>query len=219
MLHGLDYLFLKFCRRKFCRLLFGNKKVNNSKLVSRRLQLERLRVRMVRKRFIMMQKVADLLTLHASSQLYFNSFLPSVIRDWNELPEVTRDLPSIATFKHELDSDNMKIPSYYFDGKRLGQIYHARLRTNSLNQHLFSNNIIDGPLCACGAVEDTTNFLFRCHRFNNLRQELFLTITSICQPTSNILLYGAEYLTYTENKQIFLAVREFLIKSKRFEIT
>ena len=115
----------------------------------------------------------------------------------------------------------MKIPSYYFDGKRLGQIYHARLRTNcsSLNQHLFSKNIIDSPLCACGAVEDTTHFLFRCHRFNNLRQELFVTITSICQPTSNILLYGAEYLTYTENKQIFLAVQEFLIKSKRFEIT
>ena len=63
-----------------------------------------------------------------------------------------------------------------------------------------------------------THFLFRCHRFNNLRQELFVTITSICQPASNILLYGAEYLTYTENKQIFLAVQEFLIKSKRFEI-
>ena len=164
---------------------------------------------------------SNLLTLHANSQLYFNSFLPSVIREWNELPEVTRDLPSIATFKHELASDNMKIPSYYFDGKRLGQIYHARLRTNcsSLNQHLFSKNVIDSPLCACGAVEDTTHFLFRCHRFNNLRQELFVTITSICQPTSNILLYGAEYLTNTENKQIFLAVQEFLIKSKRFEIT
>ena len=61
-----------------------------------------------------------------------------MIREWNELPEVTRDLPSITKFKYELDSDKMKIPSYYFDGKRLGQIYHARLRTNcsSQNQHL-----------------------------------------------------------------------------------
>ena len=108
-----------------------------------------------------------------------------MIREWNELPEVTRDLPSIATFKHELDSDNMKIPSYYFDGTRLGQIYHARFRTNcsSLNQHLFPKNIIDSPLCVCGAVEDTTHFLFRCHRFNNQRQEFFVTITAICQPT------------------------------------
>ena len=38
-------------------------------------------------------------------------------REWNELPEVTNDLPSIAIFKHELDSDNTKIPSYYFDLK------------------------------------------------------------------------------------------------------
>ena len=41
---------------------------------------------------------SSLLTLHASFQLDFNSFLPSVMREWNELPEVTRDLPSIAAF-------------------------------------------------------------------------------------------------------------------------
>ena len=82
---------------------------------------------------------SNLLTVHASSQLYYNSFLPSVIREWNELPEDIRNLPSIATFKRKLNSDVTKIPSFYFDGVRLGQIYHARLRTScsSLNQHLF----------------------------------------------------------------------------------
>ena len=168
-----------------------------------------------------LRKSSDLLTLHASSQLYFNSFLPSVIREWNELPEITRELPSIATFKHELNSDTMKIPIYYFDGNRIGQIYHVRLRTNcsSLNEHLFSKNIIDSPLCFCGEVEDTNHFLFNCHCFHNSRQDLFATVTPICQPTSNILLYGSEYLTYNENQQVFLAVQNFLIKSKRFEIT
>ena len=112
---------------------------------------------------------SDLLTLYASSQLYFNSFLPSVIREWNELPEITRKLPSIATFKYELNSDTMKIPTYYFDGNRIGQIYHVRLRTNcsSLNEHLFSKYIADSPLCVCGEVEDTNHFLFNCHRFHN----------------------------------------------------
>ena len=115
----------------------------------------------------------------------------------------------------------MKIPIYYFDGKRVGQIYHVRLRTNcsSLNEHLFSKNIIDSPLCVCGAVEDTNHFLFNCHRFHNLRQDLFATVTPVCQPISNILLYGSERLTYNENQQVFLAVQNFLIKSKRFEIT
>ena len=64
---------------------------------------------------------SDLLTLHASSQLYFNSFLPSVIREWNELPEITRELLSIATFKHELNSDMMKIPTYYLMERKLGR--------------------------------------------------------------------------------------------------
>ena len=82
---------------------------------------------------------SNLFTVHATSQLYYNSFLPSVIREWNELPEDVRNLPSIATFKRKLNSDVTKIPSFYFDGVRLGQIYHARLRTrySCLNQHLF----------------------------------------------------------------------------------
>ena len=80
MLLGLDYLFLKFCRRKFCRLIFGNQKVNNSNLVSRRLQLERLRVRMVRKRFVMMQKVADSNPGHLSNKI--DAFFSNQGRKW-----------------------------------------------------------------------------------------------------------------------------------------
>ena len=60
-------------------------------------------------------------TIHTNSQLYFNSFLPSVIRDWNELSEQTRNLPSIASFKREINSDIKNIPSFYFDGKRFGK--------------------------------------------------------------------------------------------------
>ena len=61
-------------------------------------------------------------------------------------------------------------------------------------------------------------FLFDCQYFQNLRHELFNKITTICQPTVNILLFGSEQLSEIENRQIFLAVQEFLIKSKRFEI-
>ena len=116
----------------------------------------------------------------------------------------------------------LKIPTYYFDGKKRGQIYHVQLNKNcsSLREHLFSKNIIDSPLGVCGAVEDTSHFLYNCHRFHNLRQNyLFATVTPICQLTSNILLYGSEHLTNNETQQVFLAVQNFLIKSKRFEIT
>ena len=116
-------------------------------------------------------QLLDLLTVHTNSQLYYNSFLPSAVRDWNELPEYihVRNLQSITTFKNELNSEIKKIPKFYFAGKRLGQIYHSRLRTKcgSLNQHLFSKNIVESPLCVCGALEDTNHFLFNCERFHN----------------------------------------------------
>ena len=94
-------------------------------------------------------------TIQANSQLYFKSFLPSVTREWNGLSK------EIRSFKRHLDSSRNASPKFFFDGKRPGQIYHARLRMrcSSLNAHLFSKNIIDSPLCICGAFEDTHHFL------------------------------------------------------------
>ena len=37
-------------------------------------------------------------TVHAKSQLYFNSLLPSVVREWNAVPEATRELSTMACF-------------------------------------------------------------------------------------------------------------------------
>ena len=89
-----------------------------------------------------LRNVNDIRTVRANSELYYKSFLPSVIREWNELPQSIRDLTILSTFKYRLNSTSReaKPPSYYFEGSRLGQIYHARLRTgcSSLNQRLVS---------------------------------------------------------------------------------
>ena len=70
-------------------------------------------------------------------------------------------------------------PKFYFTGKRLGQIYHARLRINcsSLNLHLFSRNLTDSPLCAYGSFEDTYHYLTVCNSFSNLRRDLLNTVS------------------------------------------
>ena len=65
----------------------------------------------------------NLQTIRTNSQL-------SVIRDWNELPEEIHSAPSLSAFKHKLNRNIRMPPKFYFTGKRLGQIYHARLRTN-----------------------------------------------------------------------------------------
>ena len=101
-----------------------------------------------------------------------------------------------------------------------GQIHHARLRTkcSSLCEHLYSKNILDNPLCACGAIEDTNHFLLKCNPFRNQRQEMLDTETPIHTLTLNVLLYGSQALNEMQNQQIFTAVQKFILKSKRFEI-
>ena len=79
-------------------------------------------------------------TIHANSQLYSNSFLPSVTRDWNGLSdEIKKKSPTLCSFKRHLDSNLIVLPKYFYDANRPGPIYHTRLRMkcSSLKQHLF----------------------------------------------------------------------------------
>ena len=164
---------------------------------------------------------SDLQTLHTHSRLYYTSFLPSAVCDWNELPEQTRNSPSLNIFKKIVKPKRITPPRYYNTGKRLGQIYHARLRTacSPLSQHLHSKNIVDGPYFTCGEIEDTHRFLCVCHQFTDLRRDLINSVSVICQPNLNVLLCGDISLTFDQNKQIVKAVQEFIIESKRFEYT
>ena len=77
-------------------------------------------------------------------------------------------------------------------------------------------NIINDPNCECGEIEDTEHYPLNCNLFQNLREEVLNTGTTYCQPTLNVLLYGNANLSESENKTIFSAVQEFILKTKRF---
>ena len=130
----------------------------------------------------------------SNTQLYYNSFLHSVVRNWNELPHTTRNAPSISAFKRSLNSTLIGVPLFYLDGKRIGHIYHSRLRMDcsDLNHYLFSKKIINSPLCICGRPETTKHYLFDCSGFNNLCQEMMHSISQLCEPTVNALLSEAQ---------------------------
>ena len=83
---------------------------------------------------------SDLQTLHTNSRHYYTSLLPSAVCDWDELPEQTRNSPSLNIFKNSLKSNLIHHPDTITQVKILGQKYHARLRTacSSLRQHLHS---------------------------------------------------------------------------------
>ena len=96
--------------------------------------------------------------ISARTSLYYNSFFPSAIREWNNIPLNIRNLPTLSMFKSYLQRNKQSTPKYFYYGDRKLQILHARLRTkcSSLNYHLFLRNISHTPLCECGQMD--TNF-------------------------------------------------------------
>ena len=122
-----------------------------------------------------LRNVYDIRTVRENSELYYKSFLPSVIRERNELLQSIRDSTTLSTFKYRLNSTSRESrpPSYYFEGSRLG---HARLRTgrSSLNQHLVSKNIVNSPLCVCGSAENTSHYLLNCTIYAQIRQDCLI---------------------------------------------
>ena len=128
------------------------------------------------------------------------------------------DFSAQPCFKRSLFYPN-RCPSLLSGSKRIGQIYHDQLRMgcSSLNHHLFSKNIIDSQLCTCGRPETTKHYLFDCNRFNNLRQEMIQSISELCEPTSNALLYGVTDLSDETNRQLFIIIQEYILRTKRFQ--
>ena len=72
-----------------------------------------------------LRNAQNLNTVQAISQLNYKSFLHSVTRDWNELAEELRNTHALSSFKRRLHSDLNAVPNFFFDAKRLCQIYHV----------------------------------------------------------------------------------------------
>ena len=43
-------------------------------------------------------------------------------------------------------------------------------------------------------------------------------ISNLCIPTLNVLLYGNQSLSFDVNKLIFLAIQNYIMRSKRFQV-
>ena len=161
----------------------------------------------------------DVQNIICRTSLYYNSFLPSVIRQWNELPLEVRMNTSANAFKSYLDRDRHTPPKYYSYGNRKAQVLHTRLRLNcsSLKHHLFSKNIEDNPFCLCGEVESTSHYFLYCPNYAVMRQELLTEIRTITQPNLKLLLYGDDNLTPKDNELVFDKVHKYILNTKRFE--
>lgn len=160
------------------------------------------------------RNAGNLPNLPARTNFYYNSFLPSTVRLWNELPIHIRN-SSLYSFKMFLKKSEI-IPKYFYCGSRYGQILHTRLRTESsgLKDHLYKKKLVLDSLCICGQIETSQHFLLHCPQYNLLRTSLLNNL----QGQINIynLLYGNPLLSEIENTKNFKVIQDFILKSKRF---
>ena len=77
--------------------------------------------------------------INARTTQYQQSFLPTAIKEWNNLPLELQQSNSVNSFKYNLTKDKEQTPKYYYTGSRRLQILHTRLRTHcsALNLDLF----------------------------------------------------------------------------------
>ncbi|MCG7879453.1 MAG: reverse transcriptase domain-containing protein [Candidatus Thiodiazotropha taylori] len=160
----------------------------------------------------------DLDQVNARTTLYYNSFLPSSIRAWNDLPGAATQIESVNGFKNFLNKDKTPVPKHYYSGKRKAQVLHTRLRTNcsSLNLYLFLKNISVSPLCSCGSIEDNQHYFFHCRQYQRQRTEFLNEIARYATPTLSLFLYGDPSLSYEINATIFKNVHKYITDTKRF---
>ena len=87
-------------------------------------------------------------TIRAITNQYRDSFLPSTLYLWNNLPLKARQSNTLNFFKLFLKKDILPIPRYFYHGNRKPQILHSRLQTgcSALNLDLFPKNITGSPL-------------------------------------------------------------------------
>ena len=159
----------------------------------------------------------NLQTITTRTNLYYQSFLPTTIRSWKNLPIEIKQADTVNSFKNYLIK-KQPVPKYYYVGNRWAQILHTRLRTNcsSLNIDLFNKNISDSPLCSCGSIEDAQHFFFHCRHYTVQRNALLNAVSTYIVPSLKCILYGDPSLSLELNSNIFQHVQKFIIDTKRF---
>ena len=172
-----------------------------------------------------------------TTKRYGDSFLPSTIRLWNNLPLDIRESESLEIFKSKLKTTLLSVdytPSYFSYGKRFPNICHTQLRLgySQLNSHLHKFNIVLSPACACSFHnEDIYHFFLSCPTFVQHRNELLDIVCHILAPgvhptlivhlAKDILiqyfLQGNSDLNEDINHVIFEAVQSYIMKTRRFQ--
>ena len=160
-----------------------------------------------------------------------NTFLPSVIIEWNKLDSEIQNTPSLNIFKKSVLKFIRPTANNIFDCHNLKSIkYLTRLRLglSHLYEYKFKYNFQDAlnPPGTCGCnIENACHFLLHYPNFLTERNTLFNKITNIDRNILNqadatitkTLLFGNSKYSDEINLQILNASIDFILTSKRFD--
>ena len=158
--------------------------------------------------------------LNARTEKFRKSLIPDCIRKWNELSPNTRNIVSHQDFVKEISLEFN--PNKLYNGiSRKASIIHSqfRLKCSNLKSDLFGLHVIEDPFCICSnQVENCNHFFFHCHLHTLPRARLFDQLRLECnvEITTDLLLYGSDFLSKDCNKKIFALVEEYILQTGRF---
>ncbi len=160
----------------------------------------------------------------------YNSFVPKTIRDWNNLGPIRNSL-STEGFKTRYKREHFGKPNplFNFDHKG-GNVHHTRLRLglSHLQEHLYTHNLIDNPVCRnCNLEnESITHYLLRCPLYATERAIYLAGLLNVVDANYlaelndndmvNIFLFGDPEFPWESNMLLFKMAQTFIVDSKRF---
>ena len=172
-------------------------------------------------------------TFYCRTEIFKNSFFPSVIDEWNKLKPEIRTVNSFLKFRKlilNLDNGRPLFNPIYNIFNPIGLKYLTRLRLglSHLNEHKFKHNFHDcvNPLCTCSLEpESNSHFFLRCHNYSILRADLMNDLKkvdeNILRLSENslvqLLLFGDAKYSLIDNCHILNASINFVLRSERFK--
>ena len=165
-----------------------------------------------------LRNAENLQTVQSRTTHYCNSFLPSVIRDWNSMLCGDRDGDSTISFKRRLNQNRVFVPKYYmyYTGKRKPQILHthAVLWISTCIQKTLLNHLYVHAVMV--KLKMSIISFLRCPLYRDQRIDLNNTVSRYTALTFNVLLSGDETLPFASDVAIFESVQKCILVTKRF---
>ncbi len=178
----------------------------------------------------------DFTCIRTKKAMFYNSFLPKTIREWNNNESAWRGFdfsPSVDSFKSNYKKLLHRTSNKHYNIElENGSIHHSRLRMglSHLRAHLFHYNLIDNPICQfCNVEPETTgHYVLRCPSFHAARTSYLLGIIANLDleyvnaldddKILDIFLYGDLELDDQVNEVLFSMALTFINSSKRFDM-